>query len=62
MLYLEVILKTNSWFMPPAAGANHSFFKFHPEATDNNKTGGKWVLNYELDKELTQIVKATIVN
>jgi hypothetical protein len=57
----QVHLEASCWFKPPALNATQGNYRFHPDATDANKTGGSWQLHLTLPADLAKLSRSTIV-
>ena len=56
-----VNIQVHSWYLPPGIDASHSNYVFHPNATEETKTGDYWVVNYQLTRGLDQILSAELI-
>lgn len=57
----KVVLEANSWFKPFSNQATEGNYKFHPEATDNNKHGAYWKMRVTLPTSLAKIDESLII-
>ncbi len=56
-----VIVECDSYFKPPAVDATESNFLHHPDATEENKQGDKWVVRLQLPYSLSRLISSEII-